>query len=82
MERTEALVVLHEILDVCKETIIMNCVSLDSQKTPVVEECDSFEIRIKCNLDCQSKDCIMPILEKHQLDLREEKEFAILYSKQ
>jgi hypothetical protein len=81
LERTEALTVLHEIFDVCKESVIMNCVSLDSHVTHRVEESGSFEIRIKCCLDRQSKDCIKPILERHQLDLREEKEFVILFSK-
>ena len=59
----------------------MNCVSLDSQETHAVEESNSFKIRIKCNLDGQSRDYIKLILEKHQIDMIEEKEFVILYSK-
>jgi hypothetical protein len=78
MDRAEALDVLHEILEVFKESVIMNSVSLD---TPVTTSSSKgFEIKINCTLDNASKLCIEPLLKKHKLFLKESEGFVIIQS--
>jgi hypothetical protein len=76
MDRAEALDVLHEILEVCKESIIMNSVSLDNP--PISSNSKSYHIKINCALDSTSKQCIEPILKKHELFLKESEGFVII----
>lgn len=74
MDRAEALAVLHEILEALKESVIMNSVSLDT--TSITPTSKNFQIKINCILDNTSKQCIVPILEKHQLFLKESEGFV------
>ena len=76
MDRAEALVVLHEILEACKESITMNSVSLDNP--PISSTSKSYQIKINCNLDSTSKQCIAPILKKHELSLKESEGFVVI----
>ncbi len=76
MNRAEALTVLHEILEACKETITMNSVSLDN--LPDSSQSKSYQIKINCTLDSSSKQCIAPILKKHNLLLKESDEFVVI----
>jgi hypothetical protein len=78
MDRAEALVVLHEILEACKESITMNSVSLDNP--PISSTSKSYQIKINCNLDSTSKQCIAPILKKHELSLKELEGFVVIQS--
>jgi hypothetical protein len=76
MDRAEALAVLHEILEVCKESITMNSVSLDN---PLISSTsNSYRIKINCTLDGTSKLCIVPILKKHKLFLKESEGFIVI----
>ena len=61
MDRADALAVLHEIL-VCKESIIMNSVSLDNPL--ITSSTKGYSIKINCALDSASKQCISSILKK------------------
>jgi hypothetical protein len=79
LKKNEALAVLHEIFDSCLESIIIDCVSLDPEESPVAQA-EDFRIKVKCNLDRESKNLINPILTKHKLELKQEKGFVILYS--
>jgi len=76
MDREEALAVLHEILEVCKESILMNSVSLDNP--PISSTSKSYQIKINCILDSISKNCIAPILKKHKLFLKESEGFIVI----
>jgi hypothetical protein len=76
MDRAEALAVLHEILDVCKDSIIMSSVSLDNP--PISSTSKSYQIKINCALDSTSKQCIAPILKKHKLFLKESEGFVVI----
>ncbi|MGZ4851489.1 MAG: hypothetical protein ACXV2C_08945 [Candidatus Bathyarchaeia archaeon] len=76
MNRAEALAVLHEILKVCKESVIMNSVSLDNPTISSTSK--SYQIKINCAFDSTSKQCIAPILEKHELFLKESEGFAVI----
>ena len=76
MDRAEALAVLHEILEESKESIIINSVSLDNP--PISASSKAFQIKINCNLDNTSKQCIAPILKKHNLLLKESEGFVVI----
>ena len=76
MERSEALAVLHEILEVCKESIIMYSVSLDN---PLISASSKgYQIKINCTLDITSRQRIEPVLEKHKLFLKESERSIVI----
>jgi hypothetical protein len=78
MDRAEALAVLHEILDLCKEFITMNSVSLDD--VSISSPSKRYEIKLNCTLDSSSKESIAPILKKHNLSLKESEGFVVIQS--
>jgi|SRR5665647_488157 len=75
-DRAEALNVLHEIQDACKESITMNSVSLDNP--PISSTSKSYQIKINCALDSTSKQFIAQILKKHNLFLKESERFVVI----
>jgi hypothetical protein len=79
MDRAEALVVLHEVLEVCKESLIMNSISIDNPPISAISK--GCQIKINCTLDSISKQCIAPILKKHNLLLKESEGFVVIQSK-
>ncbi len=72
--RAEAIAVLQEIFDVWQESVLINSASIDTQPS------NGYEIRMKCNLDNNSRNNIETILEKHKVGLKEENGILILYS--
>jgi hypothetical protein len=76
MDRAEALAVLHEIRSVQRSNLLMNSVSLDN--SPISSTSKSYLIKINCTLDSTSKQCIAPILKKHELFLKESESFAVI----
>ncbi len=76
MDRAEALDVLHEILEVFKESIIMSSVSLDTP--PLYVSSKGYTIKINCALDSASRQSIAPILKKHKLFLKESEGFVVI----
>lgn len=81
MKRSEALAVMHEILDAIRETVLVNSLSLDSKENYLIKGSDGYELKIKCDLDERSKSLIKPILKCHRLDLKEERGVLTLFSK-
>ncbi len=77
LDRPEAVAVLNEVYETCRESILITCVSVDSQ---VSDDSNGYEIRMRCILDGHSRNCLALILEKHGLGIREEKDYVILYS--
>ena len=80
MNKSEALDVMHEILDALKETVSISSVSLDHSSHQISKHPDDFQIKIKCNLDDYSRKCIQPILEKHNLKTDTKEDTVIIYS--
>ncbi|HLN45606.1 MAG TPA: hypothetical protein VK209_07855 [Candidatus Sulfotelmatobacter sp.] len=72
--RADAVAILQEILDVWRESVLVSSASIDTQLP------NGFEIRMKCNLDDNSRNNIEAILEKHKLSLKEENGILILHS--
>ena len=75
MDRAEALAVLHEILEACGESVIMNSVSIDN--LPVSVTSKGYQIKIKCSLDNDSRQIIESVLKKHKLFLKESEWFVV-----
>jgi len=78
MNRAEAIKVLFEINDECKSQL-MTCVSVEQPSSQIVKTPDGYQIRMKCDINKKSRNCLKPVLEKHKLRLKEEKGFVIVY---
>ena len=79
MNKSEALSVLHEIFEACKESVTMNSVSLDGSQVYHVFT-GGYQIKMKCELDSHSRDCLKGIAKKHNLAMKEENGYVVLQS--
>ena len=79
MNRQEALAVLHEINRECKEAIIATCVSLEAPSSQLLREGRGYQIKMKCELDAYSIQCLNPIIQRNNLTLKEDKGLVIIY---
>jgi len=79
MNKSEGQSVLREIQNHLGESILMEDVRLDC--TPVMqhESGSAYEIRIKCQLNSQSKQILQSISEKHRLLMKEDKGILVIY---
>ena len=78
MNKPEALSVLHEIYDACKESFVLNCVSIDPIEYFAQKSVEGYQIKMMGDLDRNSLRCLEPILAKHKLALKKEAGFVIL----
>jgi hypothetical protein len=80
LKKQEALGIMHEIRDVLKESVIISSVSLDLRSSRVAKNPEGvgFLIRMRCDLDKYSADCLKPIMDKHSLVLCEENGFVLI----
>ena len=81
MNKKEALIVLHEVLAVLKDSVLISSVSLDSYGPQMNKDSNDvgYIIRIKCDLDNYSQLCLNPILEKHNLALKADKGYVTIF---
>ena len=77
LNKAEALNVLHEILDVLKESVLISCVSLDYSGS---KNSENFTIKMECNLDDYSRKQIESILDKHNLKIEAKENTVLIYS--
>ena len=80
MNRQEAIALLREILEACRGLIEMNYASLNLADAQIRKSADDYELHIKWVLDERLRLCLTPILEKHQLKIRESKGSIIIYA--
>jgi hypothetical protein len=80
LKKEEALAVMHEVLDVLHESVVVSSVSLDLRSSRVSKDQDNgdYLIRIRCDMDKYSADCLKPSLEKHNLLMAKESGFVII----
>ena len=81
LEKHEAVSVLREIVDACRDEIAVDWVSLDPLGGSVSRnpECETgYLIRMKAGLNHYSRKKIGCILEKHGLVLKEEKGLVVI----
>ncbi len=79
MNKSEALKVMHEVLDVFKESILLNHVSLDHTSKMAHQSESYYVVKMKCELDIQSRESLQSILDKHRLLIREEQDVVTIY---
>ncbi len=79
MNKTEALAVLHEFHDACKESETTSSVSLDGSQVSHIFT-GGYQIRMKCELDSCSREILKGIVKKHNLTMKEQNGYVILHS--
>jgi hypothetical protein len=77
LNKQEALDVLHEIYERCKESVTLSCVSLDAKQVKPLGV--GYQIRMKGELDNTSRELIQTILGRHKLIMREEQGYVIIF---
>jgi hypothetical protein len=77
LNKSEALAVMHEIYDTCRDSVIMNSVSLDATYMERLEK--GYRILVKCDLDSKSRKTIEAILGKHKLAMKEENGYVHIF---
>jgi hypothetical protein len=80
VNKSEALAVMHEVLDALRESVLIAGVSLDYSNSKTSKPPEDVLIRIKCDLDDLSRKRIEPILDKHNLKLEVTKDTVLIYS--
>ena len=80
MNKQEASTLLHRIVAVIIESSIISCVSLDHDNAQVSKDPDNvgYLIKIKCYLNSYTMKCLKPVLEKHNLVMKEENGSVII----
>jgi hypothetical protein len=79
MNKSEALAVLHEFKDACKESVTVSCVSMDDSQVSHIFT-GGYQIKMKCELDNCSRDILKGIIKKQNLAMREQNGYVILQS--
>lgn len=79
MNRQEATSVLREVLKDCSDFISMDFVSITDSTAQIRMKSTGYELYIKCAPSNGLKQCVIPILEKHQLKMAELKDAIIIY---
>jgi len=81
LKKQEAVSVIKEILDTCRDDIAVDWVSLDPLVASVSRDPDSdggYLVKMKVGLDHYSCEKINLLLEKHGLVMKEEKAFFVI----
>jgi hypothetical protein len=77
IDKAEAIAVLREIFTACPEIGRADFVSLDPDNVSAGSE-GFYKIRLRVNLDKDSKQAIKSILKRHKLELMETKDLTII----
>lgn len=79
MNKAEALAVLHEFQDACKESVTISGVSLGGSQVSHIFT-GGYQIKMKCELDSHSREILKRITKKHNLTMKEQDGYVILHS--
>ncbi len=79
MNKSEAIEVLHELYEACKESANVSHVSLDGSQISHIFT-GGYEIKIKCELDSPKRVILNGIIKKHNLMMKERNGYIILQS--
>jgi hypothetical protein len=79
VNRQEATGVLREVMYDCRDFISMNFVHITDSSAQIRMKSTGYEIYMKCTPSNRLKQCLAPILEKHQLKMAELKDAIIIY---
>ena len=78
MNKAEAIAVLRELFAVCPELGNADFVSLDPDDVNVNSK-GVYKIRLRVNLDEQSKSTIKPILDSYKLEISQAQDLIVIY---
>jgi hypothetical protein len=79
VNRQEATGVLREVSDACIDYLSIDFISITDSRAQTRMKSTGYEIYIKCAPTYELKQCLVPVLEKHQLKMAELKEAIIIY---
>jgi hypothetical protein len=79
VNKSEALAVLHEIYEACKESARINVVSLDGSQVSHIFT-GGYQLKMKLELDSSTRDVLKAITTKHKLLMKEQNGYVVLYS--
>ena len=80
MDKTKASIVMREILSKCDGALDFTTISLDySYSSKICETHSGYQIKMKCDLDDNSRKIIDAILEKHNLKVDHVKDSVVIY---
>ena len=79
MNKLEALAVLHEFYDACKESVTVSTVILDGSQVSHIFT-GGYEIKMKCELDSCSRNILKDIIKRNNLTMREQNGYVTLKS--
>ena len=80
MNKSEALVVMHEILGALRESVIISGVSLDYLGSEISKSPGGCQIKMICDFDDCAHKRIQPILDMRNLRIDEKKGTVIIFS--
>jgi hypothetical protein len=79
MNKTEALAVLHEFREACKESVTVSSVSLGGSEVSHIFT-GGYQIKMKCELDSHSREILKSIMKRHNLTMNEQDGYVTLHS--
>ena len=79
MDKTEAIGIVNEVLKGCSCFIDASHVSITDSSAQVRVKTTGYEVNIKCYPNDDIRECLEPILAKHQLKTAEFTEAIIIY---
>jgi hypothetical protein len=81
MKRSEAVELLKDILEACREQIVIDMIYLRQTQQPTqASENEGYQVVMKANIDKSLRDCLGPITKKHGVNMKEEKGCFIFFT--
>ena len=79
MDKTQATIVLRDVLAECAGSILPRCVLLEPASPQTLENAGHYEVHLACMVDDDLRRCIEIVVNKHQLSMRQDGNRIILY---
>ena len=81
MEKSEALAVLDEVVEACRESGMFECTSLEPKSEIMKNRYGGFMVKLECNLDDPARNCVRNVAQKHGLVVTEQSGYIIIGSR-
>ena len=79
MNRQEATIILREVIYGCRDFVDVNFISITDSTAQTRMNSTGYEIYIKCAPNDKIRECLSPILAKHELKMAELEDAIIIY---
>jgi hypothetical protein len=80
MKRQEAATILREVLEACRDLIEASYFSLNRSDSQAVGSSDSYELHMKCVVNDRLRKCLLPVLDRHRLRMKESDGLLVIYA--